>query len=241
MGMPEREQVAQPIGASIGDWMPPPAPPGVPLRGRNVRLEPLTPDHVESLWAQLGAAPPELWTYMAFGPFDDVGAFRDTLHALIQKDGWVPYAIADGNAASGFASYLRIAPSDGAIEIGSIVLSPDLQRTTAATEALFLMMDHVFDLGYRRCEWKCDSHNTPSRQAAIRLGFSYEGTFKKATHYKGRNRDTSWYAIVDDEWPAIRSGFLDWLDPSNFDDDRSQLVSLRTMIDRQLGARPRIA
>jgi RimJ/RimL family protein N-acetyltransferase len=117
----------------------------------------------------------------------------------------------------GFASYLRIRPRDGVIEIGSIAFSPMLQRTTAATEALYLLMRNAFDLGYRRCEWKCDDLNGPSRSAADRLGFTYEGTFRQATHYKGRNRDTAWYAILDNEWPALDGSFRRWLERENFD------------------------
>jgi RimJ/RimL family protein N-acetyltransferase len=126
----------------------------------------------------------------------------------------------------GFLSYLRIDPPGGVIEIGSIVFAPELQRTTAATEVIFLLLKYAFGLGYRRCEWKCDALNAASRKAAERLGFGYEGTFKKATHYKGRNRDTAWYAITDDEWPQVERAFARWLAPDNFDTGGRQLRSL---------------
>ena len=129
----------------------------------------------------------------------------------------------------GFLCYLRINPPDGVIEIGSIAFSSAVQRTTSATESLFLMIDSVFALGYRRCEWKCDELNEPSKVAGLRLGFRYEGTFRKATHYKGRNRDTAWFAITDDDWPELRRGFLEWLSADNFDEQGRQLRSLQAV------------
>jgi RimJ/RimL family protein N-acetyltransferase len=140
------------------------------------------------------------------------------------------YAIVDleQGRAVGVAAYLRIEPSAGSIEVGHINYSPLLQRTPAATEAMFLMMERVFDLGYRRYEWKCDALNEPSRTAAERLGFSYEGTFRHATVYKGRNRDTAWFSITDTEWPMLRRAFQSWLQPDNFDEQMRQRRSLRS-------------
>jgi RimJ/RimL family protein N-acetyltransferase len=133
--------------------------------------------------------------------------------------------------AAGLASYLRINPKDGVIEVGHIHFSPLLQRTTLSTEAMFLMMKRVFDeLGYRRYEWKCDALNKPSRNAAQRLGFSFEGVFRQLTMYKGRNRDTAWYAIVDKDWPKIRAGYESWLDSNNFDSNGTQIRSLSDML-----------
>ncbi len=193
-------------------------------------LEPLhRKAHGPSLFEALSGAPDSLWTYMSFGPFDDYKDFESTLEAIEQDPDWVPFAIVVGGRPLGFASFLRIAPRDGSIEIGSIVLSPQLQRTTEATEALCLMIRNVFELGYRRCEWKCDDLNTASRKAAERLGFSYEGTFRQATLYKGRNRDTAWYAITDREWPALDRAFQRWLAPDNFDSTGAQRRSLRQM------------
>ncbi len=130
------------------------------------------------------------------------------------------------NKAIGVASYLRIDPASGSIEVGHINYSPMLQRTPAATEAMYLMMQRVFELGYRRYEWKCDALNARSRAAAQRYGFSFEGVFRQATVYKGRNRDTAWYAAIDQEWPALQAAFLQWLDPANFDQDGRQRVRL---------------
>ncbi len=129
----------------------------------------------------------------------------------------------------GLASYLRIDPDNGSIEVGHIHYSPLLQRQPAGTEAMFLMMSQVFDeLGYRRYEWKCDALNASSRRAAERLGFTYEGTFRQATHYKGRNRDTAWFSIIDKDWPRICDAFNLWLELANFDDSGKQKSSLRT-------------
>lgn len=223
----------QPVGPELGGWTPPPFPPAQVLTGRTVTLVPLEPKHHgPDLWEALRDAPESLWTYMAFGPFDDYDGFLSALEIIAAPADWVPYvAIIDGEPL-GFASYLRIDPAAGTIEIGSITWSPAMQRTTASTEALFLMMDHVFDLGYRRCEWKCDDLNAPSRTTAVRLGFTYEGTFRKATHYKGRSRDTAWYAIVDDEWPDLRARFANWLSADNFDEKGRQMRSLQETMAR---------
>ncbi|MDH3462829.1 MAG: GNAT family N-acetyltransferase, partial [Acidimicrobiia bacterium] len=129
----------------------------------------------------------------------------------------------------GFASYLRIDAPGGVIEVGSIVFSPALQRTRSATEAIYLMIDNAFELGYRRCEWKCDDLNAASRRAAKRFGFRYEGTFLQGTHYKGRSRDTAWYAITDRQWPGLKAAFESWLDPMNFDDTGEQRTTLESL------------
>jgi RimJ/RimL family protein N-acetyltransferase len=224
----------QPVGEPLGTWSPPPFPPHEVLDGRTVTLAPLDPDtHGPDLYRALGDAPSALWTYMAMGPFTDIEGLRLGLETMAGYPDWLPYTIVVEGRPEGFASYLRIQPRDGVIEIGSIVFSPRLQRTTAATESIFLMIQHVFDLGYRRCEWKCDALNEPSRTAAARLGFTYEGTFRQATHYKGRNRDTAWYAIVDEEWPALEGAFNRWLAPDNFDTDGRQRRSLGEMRGRE--------
>lgn len=220
----------QPVGESLGEWRPPPPPSPLPLEGRTVSLEPLDArGHAGPLHHVFTDAPGSLWTYMSFGPFADLPDFEATLRGMSELPDWLPYTILVDSEPLGFASYLRINPGDGVIEIGSITLSPLLQRTTAATEAIYLMIRNAFDLGYRRCEWKCDDLNQPSRAAALRLGFTYEGTFRNATHYKGRSRDTAWYAIVDAEWPTLDSAFQRWLSPDNFDDRGRQRRSLREM------------
>jgi RimJ/RimL family protein N-acetyltransferase len=198
------------------------------MAGRLVKVIPLEPDaHAAPLFESLAGAPETLWTYMTFGPFTEVGQLAAVLRAMVETADWSPYVFEVDGRLLGFASYLRIQPADGVIEIGAIVLAPALQRTTAATEALFLMIDNVFDLGYRRCEWKCDDLNAPSREAAVRLGFTHEGTFRQATHYKGRNRDTAWYSITDREWPGLATAFREWLAPENFDETGKQRRSLQ--------------
>lgn len=193
-------------------------------------VHPLDPrGHGAALYDVLADAPDSLWTYMTFGPFADRADLEDTLVEMTNQPDSLPYVILVDDEALGFACYLRIDPPHGVIEIGSITFSPRLQRTTAATEAIYLMMANVFELGYRRCEWKCDDLNEPSRAAAIRLGFTYEGTFRNATHYKGRSRDTAWYSIVEREWPGLDKMFQRWLAPANFDDRGQQRKSLHEM------------
>ena len=138
------------------------------------------------------------------------------------------YAILDQatNRAVGVAGYLRIDPRNGSIEVGHLGYSPLLQRTPAATEAMYLMMARAFELGYRRYEWKCDSLNEPSRAAALRLGFVFEGIFRQAVVVKGRNRDTAWFSVIDSEWPALKAAFVNWLAPDNFDEQGRQLARL---------------
>ncbi len=217
----------QPVGPDLAAWVSPEYPPTVPLKGRTVVVEPLDwSAHGEDLYVALAGAPETLWTYMSFGPLDGIEDLERTVTQMIDDPDWSPFVFVVDGTPLGFASYLRINPGDGVIEIGSITLGPTIQRTTAATEALYLMIKNVFDLGYRRCEWKCDDLNASSRSAALRLGFAYEGTFRQATHYKGRNRDTAWYAIVDTYWPRLDEAFRTWLSPRNFADDGSQITHL---------------
>lgn len=218
----------QPVGDSLGNWRPPPVPTAERLAGERIVLAHLDAAiHGADLWAAFSDGPESLWTYMGIGPFSSLEALASAVDDLANIDGWIPFALLVDDIAVGFAAYLRIDPANGSIEIGSIAFGPSLQKTAAATEALFLMIDHAFGLGYRRCEWKCDALNEPSRAAALRLGFQYEGTFRKANHYKGRNRDTAWYAIVDDDWPQLRHKFQAWLSPDNFDDRGQQRTRLR--------------
>ena len=231
--MHEVNQFGQPIGVALGAWVPPAMPSSVGLTGRLVELLPLdSAVHAEGLFAAFAEAPQSLWTYMAAGPFRAPDELRSALEAMIGHPDRRPYAIAVHGEPLGFASYLRIDQPSGVFEVGSIALAPSLQRTTAATEALYLMIDHAFDLGYRRCEWKCDDLNAASQSAAERLGFRYEGTFRQATHYKGRNRDTAWFAITDAEWEELRPAFREWLSADNFDEEGVQWASLREMSRR---------
>jgi len=169
------------------------------------------------------------WTYLAYGPFSRLDDYQEWVVATCLGEDPQFFAVVDqkSSRAVGVASYLRIDEKAGVIEVGHINYSPLLQRTRAATEAMYLMMRRVFDeLGYRRYEWKCDALNAPSRAAAQRLGFKFEGIFRQATIYKDRNRDTAWYSILDCEWPLLRSAFEKWLDPANFDESGRQ----RTML-----------
>lgn len=222
-------EFGQPVGNDLGGWVPPPMIPDVVLNGRYVRLRPLIVEDAESVHAVLAQAHPDLWTYMPFGPFYSIDDASEYFRYMLGQSDWRPYIIEVDGLVQGFKSYLRINPPDGVVEIGSIVFSPQLQRTTAATESVYLMMRHAFESGYRRVEWKCDSLHRVSRAAAKRLGFRYEGTFVNATHYKGRSRDTAWFAVTADEWPSRLQRLEAWLDPANFDQDGHQLRPLSTL------------
>jgi RimJ/RimL family protein N-acetyltransferase len=192
------------------------------MEGRLCRLEALDADrHADALHAAHAEdREGRNWTYLPYGPFRDAAAYADRVRTFQSGDDPVFYAIVERgrDRPVGVASYLRIDAAMGTIEVGHLSFAPALQRTATATEAMYLMMRRAFDeLGYRRYEWKCDSLNAPSRAAAERLGFLYEGIFRQAVVMKGRNRDTAWFSIIDSEWPAIRSAFEQWLDPSNFD------------------------
>ncbi len=222
--------LGQPVGFPMPDWQPPPRPPREPLEGRTCRIEPLDPArHAADLFAAnaLDTAGRN-WTYLPYGPFSTLESYLDWMHRVCLGDDPLFHAILDKNTqrAVGVAGYLRIDTANGVIEVGHINYSPLLQRTVVATEAMYLLMERAFTLGYRRYEWKCDSLNAPSRAAAQRLGFSYEGIFRQAVVYNGRNRDTAWYAAIDQEWPALQAAFQSWLDPSNFDADGKQRIRL---------------
>lgn len=219
--MTQINELGQPIGAPVPDWRAPPRPSNEPMAGRLCRIERLDPDrHGEALFAanQLDGEHRN-WTYMPYGPFDSLASYRRWIEAEAMNDDPMFHAIIDARTgrAAGVASYLRMDPPHGVIEVGHINFSPLLQNTPAATEAMYLMMQRIFDLGYRRYEWKCDALNDKSCAAARRLGFTYEGTFRQATIYKGRNRDTAWFSILDSEWPDRKTAFERWLDPANFD------------------------
>ena len=199
--------------------------------GRHCRLEPMDVRFAADLHAaNMLDHEARNWTYLGYGPFADEDAYRRWLVATCLGVDPQFHAVLDPSGRPvGVAAYLRIDPPSGVIEVGHIHFSPALQRSPAATEALYLMMKRVFELGYRRHEWKCDALNAPSRAAAQRLGFSFEGVFRQAAVYKRRNRDTAWYSILDDEWPALARAFTTWLDPNNFDDTGRQRVSLRAL------------
>ena len=223
-------ELGQPIGEPVSGWTPRERPPRTPMVGRWCRLEPLDPARHA---AQLHAANAtdgdgRMWTYLTMEPFASEEAYRAWADRAAASEDPLFHAILDAlGRAVGVATFMRIDPAMGVIEVGNIAYSPLLQRTAAATEAMYLMMRRAFDeRGYRRYEWKCDALNAPSRAAAERLGFHYEGLFRQALVYKGRNRDTAWYSITDKEWPARKAAFEAWLDPANFDVDGRQRRAL---------------
>ncbi|WP_299965140.1 GNAT family protein [uncultured Roseobacter sp.] len=218
------------LGAVVPDWCAPPAPTGAPLTGRYAALEALDADaHAAALFKAFDRHD-ALWDYMPYGPFATAQAYHRWVDQTVRKGDPLFYAIRDLHSGllGGVASYLRIDRANGTIEVGHINFGPQLQRTRAATEAIFLMMEWAFSAGYRRFEWKCNALNLPSRRAAQRFGFSYEGVFRQAVISKGRNRDTAWFAMIDAEWPALRTAFERWLAPQNFDADGRQKQALGT-------------
>ena len=230
---PDKNHLGQPVGFALPDWKPPQPPSRTPMDGGYCRLEPLDPQlHADSLYkANVLNIDGSMWTYMAYGPFDDPESYRQWADSASRGSDPLFFAIVEQKTgrAVGVASYLRIDPANGCIEVGHLAYSPLLQRTPAATEAMYLMMDNAFRLGYRRYEWKCNSFNLPSRGAAQRLGMSYEGVFRQAVVVKGRNRDSAWYSVIDTEWPALKQMFLQWLAPANFDEHGRQRVALSAL------------
>ncbi len=224
--------LGQPIGAPVEDSFPKARPPKTEVHGQYCMVVPAdTERHTEGLFKAFQEDHENrIWTYLPYGPFETVEGFADWMSATCTGEDPLFHTILDEKGAPlGLASYLRIEPTAGVIEVGHINFAPRLQRSRLATEAMYLMMKRVFDeLGYRRYEWKCDALNAGSRRAAERLGFQYEGLFRQATHYKGRNRDTAWYSILDREWPSISDAFQTWLDPDNFDAEGNQKSRLST-------------
>ncbi|MEO8502836.1 MAG: GNAT family protein [Acidobacteriota bacterium] len=237
-----RNSLGQPIGFPVADWKPPIRPQREIIQGRTCRLEPLSVEqHSEALFAADAADESgKSWTYLGYGPFPNLVEYQHWMSTVCAGDDPLFFAVVDRSTGRpvGVSSYLNIVPAMGSIEVGHIHYSPSLQRSPAATEAMYLCMKYAFELGYRRYEWKCDALNQPSRDAAQRLGFSYEGIFRQATVYKGRNRNTAWYAAIDREWPALQEAFSTWLAPGNFDGDgrqRSRLSDLTAPILKQRG------
>jgi RimJ/RimL family protein N-acetyltransferase len=236
-----KNNLGQPIGAPLADWQGCAHPRGAVIEGSLCRLEPIdAPRHAHDLFAAFSEDhDAHNWTYLPYGPFADEDELRDWIVTTCRGDDPCFFSVIDlaSSKAVGVASYLRIEPRIGVIEVGHIHFSPLMQGRPISTEAMYLMMRQVFDvLGYRRYEWKCDSLNQPSCVAAVRLGFLFEGIFRQATMYRQRNRDTAWYSILDREWSAARTAFESWLDPANFDSDGQQRRSLSTLMQPQLGA-----
>ncbi|WP_332681270.1 GNAT family N-acetyltransferase [Bosea sp. (in: a-proteobacteria)] len=212
----------------ILDWTPPPFPPAKVLEGRYCRLEPIDPArHLDDIWAAM-AGHDALWDWMPAHPPKDKAAYGELLATMAAKPGIVPFAVidkADGKA-KGHLWLMEIRPEQGVFEVGYITYSPSLQRTRVATEAIHLCGAYGFSLGYRRYEWKCNNLNEPSKRAALRFGFQYEGLFRQHMVVKGRNRDTAWFSITDGEWPQRAEAFECWLAPENFDAQGRQKTSL---------------
>jgi len=219
-----------PVGVEI-DPAAAPRPQRITLEGRVVRLVPLdSHEHLDDLWVATGGPENEhLWTYMFEFPFQNRTSFEANLYRKETSDDPLYYAILDKSSgkAAGWAAFMRMEPLHRVIEVGSIMFNPRLQRTVGATEAMYIMAKYAFEkLNYRRYEWKCDALNLPSRRAALRLGFKFEGIFRQHMIVKGRNRDTAWYSMLDSEWPARKWAFEQWLDPANFDASGRQRISL---------------
>jgi RimJ/RimL family protein N-acetyltransferase len=229
-----RNAFDQPIGEPVPGWERRPWPEPRTLAGEYCVLEPLTCEHAPPLYrAVTDGSDDAIWTYLSFGPFQQAAGFQDTVRGLVADPAMVSFVIVDPSDGSptGMASFLRIDPRAGSLEVGGILYAPRLQRTSAGTEAITLLATYAFDaLGYRRLEWKCDALNAPSRRAALRLGFRYEGLFRQATVYKDRNRDTAWFAITDADWPDVKAAHLCFLEPGNFDSGGRQRRSLRQLI-----------
>lgn len=224
-------EYGQPIGAPIRGWSRRPVPGAVTLEGRYCRLEPLDAErHGRDLYDAYRAAPDGRdWTYLSVGPFTEAQDYLGHVEASARSTDPRHFAVIERKTgkAVGTLALMRIEPAHGVVEVGFVTFSPLLKRTPISTEAQYLLMAYVFDeLGYRRYEWKCDSLNAPSRAAAERLGFTFEGVFRQATVYKDRNRDTAWFSILDTEWPAQKQVFQAWLAADNFDEHGRQRKSL---------------
>ncbi|MGF1684049.1 GNAT family N-acetyltransferase [Photobacterium minamisatsumaniensis] len=212
----------QPIGQALPDWSGAQQTSPMTLNGNYCQLAPLNCQlHGDDLYDAFSLdSENRTWTYLFMGPFGNKADFKQWLNDIENKADPLFFAIINPTTqrAVGLVSYMRIDPKNGVIEVGNLVFSPQLKQTPLSTEALHLLIKHAFEkLGYRRCEWKCDSLNEPSRRAAERLGFKYEGLFRQAIVYNGRNRDTTWYSIIDSEWPQLSQAHQAWLSPSNFD------------------------
>lgn len=212
------------FGAALPGWTPPPRPTGIPLEGVWVRLERMEPDTHAADLHRAYSGHDALWDYMSYGPFVSAASYHRWAKETATGADPLFYVLRSRETGhcGGVASYLRIMPEAGSIEVGHICLAPEIARGRAWTEAMFLMMNWAFSAGYRRYEWKCDALNLPSRRAAQRLGFSFEGVFRQATIVKGRNRDTAWFSVIDGEWPALREAYAAWLNPANFDSQGRQ-------------------
>jgi len=227
----------QPVGAALPDWQGARLPDGRTLAGRYCRIERIDPErHAAELYEAYRDAPDwRDWTYLSVGPFDSLDAYRRYLETVAGLSDPMHHAVIDlaSGQAVGTIALMRIDAPNGVIEVGSVTYSPRMKRTRIATETMALLLGHVFeDLGYRRFEWKCDALNAPSRAAASRYGFTFEGIFRQAVVTRGRNRDTAWYSIIDSDYPALHAAYGRWLDPANFDGQGRQIETLAEIRSR---------
>lgn len=221
-----------PVGEPMTGWTAPASPLKDSMIGKYCRLERVygSTDSQDLFNAYSRDETGRMWTYLPYGPFDSIVDFEKWIGTIEDSTDPLFFSIkSPAGKALGLIAYMRINEVDGVAEIGHVCFSPLLQKTRMATEAIFLMIDRLFAQGYRRCEWKCDSLHSGSRQAAIRFGFQYEGLFRQSKIYKGRTRDTAWFSIIDKDWNILRPTYLKWLDPANFDENGEQLKSLRTI------------
>ena len=235
--MPYYNQYRQPIGDEIAEWQGAQLPAKTPISGQYCRLEPISvAAHSQDLFTALNQAEDKRdWTYLLSGPFESLTEYQAYLTGLETLSDPLHFAIIDRTTqrAIGSIALMRIAASAGVIEIGSVTYSPQLKRTRLATEAITLLLHYtITELGYRRVEWKCDSLNQPSRNAALRLGFTFEGVFRQALVVRGHNRDTAWFSIIDRDYPALRAAYLLWLSAENFDATGQQRQKLSEFIAR---------
>lgn len=223
-------QFGQPVGDELIDWQPRPHPQRVELNGRYCSLTPLRPEHAAALFATYQLAEDtRSWTWLLREPDANVEEYTAWVESVCEMSDPMHFTVIDNQtrAPVGTLALMRIDPKNGVIEVGHVHFSPLLSRTPMSTEAQYLLMRYVFEtLGYRRFEWKCNSLNEPSRRAALRLGFQYEGRFRQALVVKGHNRDTDWFSIIDNEWKALDRAFQNWLAADNFSADGKQIKTL---------------
>ncbi|HEY2452585.1 MAG TPA: GNAT family protein [Scandinavium sp.] len=230
--MSQNNQFGQPVGDALPDWQPRPHPRRETLEGRLCRLEPLNEKHADALFAAYQLAEDtRAWTWLLREADNDVESYTAWVKSIVALQDPIHFAVIDKQSGKpvGTLALMRIDSKNGVIEVGHVHFSPLLSRTAMATEAQWLLMRYAFDtLGYRRYEWKCNSHNAPSRRAALRMGFQYEGRFRQALVIKGHNRDTDWFSIIDQEWPEVDGAMQKWLAADNFDTDGKQRTSLES-------------
>ncbi len=222
-----REDVfGNPIGKDIPGWQACARLPDKTLTGRTCQLEPYTAAHAKDLYDSYAKDDGRMWSYLPYGPFDNAASVDESIQDWQKNRGLHTFVILKDECPVGHASFMRYDLAHGSVEVGGVTFSPALQRSTVATEAMYLMMKHAFDHGYRRYEWKCNQLNMPSNLAALRLGFSFEGVFRNHQVAREGRRDTAWYAIIAEEWPQVRARLEAWLDPANFDSDGLQKQAL---------------